>query len=157
MRKVDLKNVIKFCKEYDKVKRLRAVRKTFMTTIELFFEDNGYLSIDLIHDFKRKALRFMNINELLKESTLNEFGVRVPFGIKQAMQLDEENGNALWFDSIKKELACLNEHSVFRMLDEWEEAPEGHQCVPHHIVFDVKHDLIFYFYLFFTSFNLKKP
>ena len=40
----------------------------------------------------------------------HKFGIRVPFGIKQAMQLDKENGDALWLDAIKKELACLNEH-----------------------------------------------
>ena len=59
-----------------------------------------------------------------------KFGVRVPFGIKQAMQLDKENGNTFWLDAIKKELACLNAHEVFRMLEKGEEAPKGHQCVP---------------------------
>ena len=31
-----------------------------------------------------------------------KFGIRVPFGIKQAMMLDKENGNTLWLDAIKK-------------------------------------------------------
>ena len=67
-----------------------------------------------------------------------KFGVRVPFGVKQAMQLDKENGNTLWLDAIKKELDCLNEWKVFRILDEGEQAPEGYKKIPYHIVFDVK-------------------
>ena len=42
------------------------------------------------------------------------FGIRVPFGIKQAMQLDKENGNTYWFEAIKKELDCLSKHQVFK-------------------------------------------
>ena len=31
-----------------------------------------------------------------------KFSIRVPFGLKQAIQLDKENGNTLWFDAIKR-------------------------------------------------------
>ena len=67
-----------------------------------------------------------------------EFGVRVPFGIKQAMMLDKENGNTLWSDAMKKELECLNQWKVFRILEKGEEAPKGHKQIPHHFAFDVK-------------------
>ena len=46
-----------------------------------------------------------------------KFGVRVPFGVKQAMMLDKDNGNTLWLEAIKKELECLNKWKVFRMLE----------------------------------------
>jgi hypothetical protein len=61
-----------------------------------------------------------------------KFGVRVPFGLKQAMQLDKENGNTLWFDAIKKVLDCLSQHNVFRFLKKGEKPPQGYQYVPYH-------------------------
>ena len=62
------------------------------------------------------------------------FGVQVPVGVKQALHLDRENGNTLWEDSIKKELSQLNECGTFRALDKDENAPEGYQQIPYHIV-----------------------
>ena len=70
-----------------------------------------------------------------------KFGVRVPFGVKQAMQLDKESGTTYWFDAIKKELDCLNKHQVFRFMKKGEKAPTGYTYVPYHFVFDVKFDL----------------
>ena len=66
-----------------------------------------------------------------------KFGVRVPFGLKQAMQLDKENGNTFWFDAIKKKLSCLTDHKVFRFLEKGEKAPSNYQYIPYHWVFDV--------------------
>ena len=67
-----------------------------------------------------------------------KFGVTIPFGIKQAMRLDKENGNTLWFDAIKKELECLNEWKGFRILKKGEQPPKGYKQIPYHFVFDVK-------------------
>ena len=44
-------------------------------------------------------------------------------------------------ESIKKELAQLNEFKTFNALDKGETAPIGYQKIPYHIVFDVKFDL----------------
>ncbi|MDG1333253.1 MAG: hypothetical protein P8P74_13040 [Crocinitomicaceae bacterium] len=76
--KSSLDSAIAFCKNQFNVKRHRIVRKSFMTTVELFFNDGRYLSIDLIHDFRRKWLQFMNIKELLYFSFKNNQGTTVP-------------------------------------------------------------------------------
>ena len=55
--------------------------------------------------------------------------------------LDKENGNTLWLDAIKKELKCLNNWKIFRILEKGEQAPQGYKQIPYHIVFDVKFDL----------------
>lgn len=52
--------------------------KSYMTTVTCFFKDQGHLSIDLVHRFKRRNLEFMNIRHFLRSSYLNEAGVRVP-------------------------------------------------------------------------------
>ena len=70
-----------------------------------------------------------------------KFGVQVPMGVKQAMELDKKNGNTKWRDAIKKELEQLDEFKVFRLLSEGEEIPKGYKQIPYHIVFDVKFDL----------------
>ena len=70
-----------------------------------------------------------------------KFGVRVPFGVKQAMMLDRENGNTLWLEAIKKELECLVKWNLFRMWERREQASKGHKQIPCHIVFVVKFDL----------------
>ena len=53
-----------------------------------------------------------------------EFGVRVPFGIKQAMMLDKENRNTVWLDAIKHELKCLGDWKVFRILEKGEQGTQ---------------------------------
>ena len=70
-----------------------------------------------------------------------KFGIEVPLGIKHAMKLDMLNGNTLWLDAIKTELAQLNEFCTFKALAPGEKAPKGYQRIPYHIVFDVKFDL----------------
>ena len=70
-----------------------------------------------------------------------KFRVRVPFGVKQTMQLDKESNTTYWFDAIKKELDCLNKHQVFRFMKIGEKAPTGYTCVSCHFVFCVKFDL----------------
>lgn len=76
--KSQLTLALEFCKTHINVRRSRTVRKSFMTTLELFFYDGRYLSIDLIHDFKRKCLRFMDIKQLLYFSYKGENGISVP-------------------------------------------------------------------------------
>ena len=40
--------------------------------------------------------------KILSNGKKYKFGIRVPFGIKQAMMLDKENGSTLWLDAIKR-------------------------------------------------------
>ena len=59
-----------------------------------------------------------------------KFGVRVPFGVKQAMMSDEENGNTLWLEAMKKELECLNRWKVFRTLEKGSHHQKGANRCP---------------------------
>lgn len=73
-----LDQTLNFCRSHNYVKRYKSVNKSFMTTLQLFFKDGRYLSIDLIHDFRRKWVRFMDINDLLHYTSKNEMGLSVP-------------------------------------------------------------------------------
>jgi hypothetical protein len=70
-----------------------------------------------------------------------KFGIQVPKGIKNAINLDKKNGNNLWEQAIKTELKQLTDYQTFIVLDSGENIPNGYQKIPYHIVFDVKYDL----------------
>jgi hypothetical protein len=70
-----------------------------------------------------------------------KFGIQVPKGIKNAIELDKKNGNQLWQEAIKTELKQITCYQTFIVLDSGEDIPTGYQKIPYHMVFDVKYDL----------------
>ena len=56
------------------------------------------------------------------------------------MHIDKVLGKPVWDEATKKEIASVNEHGIFRVLDEGESIPPGHVQMPHHFVFDIKCD-----------------
>jgi hypothetical protein len=46
-----------------------------------------------------------------------KFGVQIPKGIKNAIDLDKKNGNSLWQDAIRTELKQLTDYQTFIVLD----------------------------------------
>ncbi|HSN67533.1 MAG TPA: reverse transcriptase domain-containing protein [Fusibacter sp.] len=81
-----------------------------------------------------------------KHIPLEKFGVQIPRSVKDALALDEKNGNTLWRDAIYKEMA--NVRIAFK---EWTEGTKediqkkrklvGYQQIFCHMIFDVKMDL----------------
>jgi hypothetical protein len=88
----------------------------------------------------------VHIARILKVSTSPagikyKFGIQVPKGIKNAIDLDKKNGNQLWQEAIKTELTQLNDYQTFIVLDSGKDIPTVYQKIPYHMVFDVKYDL----------------
>lgn len=48
------------------------VNKSFMSTIKIYFNDNSFLSIDLIHDFIRKGHRYLDITTVLENAKIEK-------------------------------------------------------------------------------------
>jgi hypothetical protein len=69
----------------------------------------------------------------------HKYGVRLPKTVAEALQLDKENGNQLWYEAIQKEMK--NVQIAFKFLEDGEAAPVGYKKIPCHIIFDVKMDL----------------
>ena len=68
---------------------------------------------------------------------------------KQALQLDEQNGNSKWYDATKLEMDQINEYKVFQDHEKAQidpksrkvsNAPDGYQKIRVHLIFAVKHD-----------------
>ncbi len=66
--------------------------------------------------------------------------MEVPRSVKHALHLDHLAGDHLWQDAINKELDQINEYETFCDLHGTPIPPE-YQCIPYHLVFDVKFDL----------------
>jgi hypothetical protein len=88
----------------------------------------------------------VDIARILKVSTSPagikyNFGIQVPKGIKNEIDLDKNNRNQLWKETIKTELKQLTDYQTFIVLDSGENIPTGYQKIPYQMIFDVKYDL----------------
>lgn len=77
---------------------------------------------------KRRAARYLQREY--------KFGVELPKSVNAALALDKKNGNTFWQDAIAKEMK--NVKVAFRILEDGTYAPEDHQFVRCHMIFDVK-------------------
>jgi hypothetical protein len=58
-----------------------------------------------------------------------KFGIQLPKGIKNAIDLDKKNGNQLWQEAINTELNQLTEYKRFIALYSGEDIPTGYQKI----------------------------
>jgi hypothetical protein len=70
-----------------------------------------------------------------------QFGIEVPYNVKDAALLDERNNNTKWGDSIKTEMTGIRSHETFLFLPPGSDPPEGYQEAPLRLIFSVKPDL----------------
>jgi hypothetical protein len=63
-----------------------------------------------------------------------KFGIQVPKGIKNSIELDKKNGNHLWQEAIKAELKQCIDYQTFIVLDSGEDIPTGYQEIPYHMI-----------------------
>jgi hypothetical protein len=68
----------------------------------------------------------------------HKFGIRIPKTVEEALAIDKENGNTLWYDAIQKEMK--NVLPAFTFLSADQTVPIGYKKIPCHIVFDIKMD-----------------
>jgi hypothetical protein len=72
-----------------------------------------------------------------------KYGIHIPWSVREAFCLDEENGNMLWSDALSKEILALQKMNCFKVVDDeqhWHPARDGYQYAPLQMIFDVKPD-----------------
>jgi thymidylate kinase len=74
--KADLPSTIDWINSYDGIEKLRYTRRSFMTTVQLYFPDQSFLSIDMLQAFDRKSLEYIPAAEMLDHAEMID-GVRV--------------------------------------------------------------------------------
>jgi thymidylate kinase len=75
--KEDAKQLVKRIKSFGFIKHVSVIKTSFMYTISIILNDYSILNLDLIWKFKRKSVEFLNLNEVLKNSLTNQFGVKI--------------------------------------------------------------------------------
>jgi len=70
-----IKQIQKWVEEYPTIYKVRVFPQSFMDRLEIHFVDGGFLSLDLIHDIRRKGLRILSASELLHRARPDEWGI----------------------------------------------------------------------------------
>ena len=84
---------------------------------------------------KKKGRIIAKIKSKYWERT-HKYGVKLPKTVKQAIEIDNENGNTLWWDALMKEMK--NVRPAFEVYEGKEEDLVGYQKIRCHIIWDVK-------------------
>ena len=71
------------------------------------FQDHGKVQVE------KGAINPSKIRQV-RRSAVYQFGFLIPKDYKQALQLDEQNGNSKWYDATKLEMDQINEYNVFQ-------------------------------------------
>ena len=111
----------------------------------------GWKRLTHVAKNQKQLTRAINQSKIrqVRRSAVYQFGFLIPKDYKQALQLDEQNGNSKWYDTTKLEMDQINEYKVFQdhgkaqydpKLRRVSNAPNGYQKIRVHLIFAVKHD-----------------
>ena len=89
------------------------------------------------HVLKKRQRIIAAVNKRHYKLT-HKFGIKVPKTVEEALPLNKENGNDLWWKEIQKEISAVK--VAFNILDEDERPPIGSQYMRCHMVFSIKMD-----------------
>ena len=65
------------------------------------------------------------------------YGVRIPHTVKEAIDIDKENGDTLWWDAILQEMKNVRPSFEAYEVNK-EDLPPGYQQIKCHMIFDIK-------------------
>ena len=76
---------------------------------------DGWKRLKHIAKNQEQLTRAINQSKIrqVRRSAVYQFGFLIPKDYKQALQLDEQNGNSKWYDATKLEMDQINEYKVF--------------------------------------------
>lgn len=84
----------------------------------------------------RKASRSLSKLKSKYWQRTHKYGIRVPKSVNEALAIDREEGNSLWTDAIKEEMAKVR--VAFELYEDDVSQLVGHQQITTHMIFDVK-------------------
>lgn len=64
--------IICWTRSFNGLQKIKLTRKSFMTTMELFFNDASYLSIDLLQAFHRKSITYIDAELMLNNAVTKD-------------------------------------------------------------------------------------
>jgi len=79
-------------------------------------------AFDWIREFRPTEESYKPLLQVFKTSINNEpqykFGVRIPKSVKEALELDRQNGNNYWAEALKTEIGQINSYETFQLIEE---------------------------------------
>jgi hypothetical protein len=119
-------------------------------TLAAYAKEHKMLDIDGWKRLKPIARRAKKMERLIKQARLRSFrtspkymyGFQVPRDYKEALGIDETNGNTKWADAITLEMNQLDDYDTFidKGIYTSNRVPAGFKRIRVHLVFAVKHD-----------------
>jgi hypothetical protein len=119
-------------------------------TCAIYARDHDLLELPGWKRFARLAKRNKKMLRMVNQAKLRSYrrapkymyGFQVPNDYKEALRLDEQNGNTRWQDSTKDELKQIDEYSTFTDMGHKDKtkSPDGYKKIRVHLIFAVKHD-----------------
>ena len=105
--------------------------------VERGIQDEPAFSWWLSHVLKKRKRILQKVKAKSKYwARTHKYGVRVPKNIREAMEIDSENGDTLWMDAIRLEMN--NVRVAFEEYDGDPNSLVGYTQITGHLVFDVK-------------------
>ena len=112
---------------------------------------DGWKRLKHIAKNQKQLTRAINQSKIrqVRRSAVYQFGFLILKDYKQALQLDEQNGNSKWYDATKLEMDQINEYKIFQDHGKAQHDPKsrkvsnaqnGYQKIRVHLIFAVKHD-----------------
>ena len=79
---------------------------------------DGWKRLKHIAKNQKELTRAINQSTIrqVRRLAVYQFGFLIPKDYKQALQLDEQNGNSKWYDATKLEMDQINEYKSFRTM-----------------------------------------
>ena len=93
----------------------------------------------VLYTLKKRDAIISTVNMRVRKTT-HKYGIKIPTGVEHAKELDRQNKNTMWMDTLAKEM--YNVGVAFKVLDEGQKAPNGWKKVIGHLVWDVKMDFM---------------
>ena len=119
-------------------------------TCAIYARENNLLELPGWKRFARLARRNKKMLRMVNQAKLRSYrrtpkymyGYQVPNDYKEALRLDERNGNTRWQDSTKDELQQIDEYNTFTDMGHKDttKSPDGYKKIRVHLIFAVKHD-----------------
>ena len=118
-------------------------------TCAAYAKENDILALEGWHRFRSLAKKDHVLATAFKQSKIRQvrrsqaymFGYLIPRNYMEAMQLDSENKNSKWYDTIKLEMESMLEYKVFKKWDK--PILDKHKKVKTHLYHRIKVHLVF--------------
>ena len=76
--KLNTASVVRWIKSQPEISKCYTQTTSYMKVVTLYFHDGSFLSIDFIHQLKRKNIEYMTIDKVVETAFMSEDGLKLP-------------------------------------------------------------------------------